>query len=107
MARKLFTSIELPTNGTIALDLTDGKGGAEWTKMTLQVVDGATAPIAGTITINAKVDKLAGAFQVIGSFDLTSKVPQFIEGSYQELQFVGTTMTASSSAFIKVAAHSG
>lgn len=107
MPRKVFTSEEMATNATITLDLASGKSGAEWTKMTLQVVDGTTAPVVGTITINAKVDKGAGAFQLIGSFDLTAKVPKYIEGSYEELQFIGASMTASSSAFIKVAAHSG
>ena len=54
MAKKImFTSTELTTDGTITLEL-GGRTNNDFTKMTLQVVDGAVSPTAGNITINAK-----------------------------------------------------
>lgn len=106
MAKKImFTSTELTTDGTITLEL-GGRTNNDFTKMTLQVVDGAVSPTAGNITINAKVDKenAAATFQLIGTFNLASKAPVVIDGAYEELEFIGDTMTATSSAFIVVAA---
>ena len=102
-----FTTVELTTDATIVQNLNrKGSSTNQYTKLTLQVIDGATAPIAGTITILAKVDRdnTDSTFQQIGQFDLTSKVPVFIQGTYEELQFVGATMTATSSVFIVIAA---
>lgn len=102
-----FTSTEMATNGTVTVDLRrKGSSSNSYTKMTIQVIDGAVAPIAGTITINAKVDadNPSSSFQKIGEFDLTAKVPLFIQGTYEELQFVGATMTATSTAFLVIAA---
>ena len=102
-----FTTVELTTDATIVQNLNrKGSSTNQYTKLTLQVIDGATAPIAGTITILAKVDRdnTDSTFQQIGQFDLTAKVPVFIQGTYEELQFVGATMTLLSSAFIAIAA---
>jgi len=102
-----FTTVELTTDATITLNLNrKGAGTNSYTKLTLQVIDGAVIPAAGTITILAKVDRdnVGSKFQQIGQFDLTAKVPVFIQGTYEELQFVGATMTATSSAFIVIAA---
>ena len=105
MIKDVFTSVELATNATVTLELS-AREHNKYTKLTMQVVDGAVAPIAGTISILAKIDKenTDSSFQTIGSFDMTAKVPVFVEGAYEELQFIGATMTASSSAFIVVAA---
>lgn len=102
-----FTTVELTTDGTITQLLNrKGAGTNGYTKLTMQVIPGAVVPLAGTITISAKVDvqNAASVFQTIGTFDLAAQVPVFIQGSYEELQFVGTTMTATSSAFIAIAA---
>jgi len=102
-----FTTVELTTNATITQNLNrKGSSTNAYTKLTLQVIDGGVSPVAGTITILAKVDvdNVDSTFQEVGQFDLTAKVPVFIQGSYEELQFVGATMTATSSAFIVIAA---
>lgn len=102
-----FTTVELTTNATITQNL--NRKGAQtnsYTKLTLQVIDGGVIPAAGIITVNAKVDRdnVGSKFQKIGEFDMTAKLPLFIQGTYEELQFVGSTMTATSSAFIVIAA---
>jgi len=102
-----FTTVELTTNATITQLLNrKGAGTNSYTKLTLQVIDGAVIPAAGTITINAKVDadNIGSKFQKIGEFDLTAKLPIFIQGTYEELEFIGGSMTALSSAFIVIAA---
>ena len=99
------TSPEITTNGTVVLSLNkkDSTGNNN-TRHTLQIIDGGVPSTAGTITINAKVNSghANATYQLIGTFDCTAKAPIFIEGSYEELQFVGATMTATSSAFIAV-----
>lgn len=92
-----FTTDELTTNATIIQNLNrKGSSSNSYTKLTMQVIDGGNPSTAGTIIIKAKVDRdnTNSSFQQIGQFDLTAKVPIFIQGTYEELQFIGASMTA-------------
>lgn len=107
-------SPEILTNGTEVLTLNKKLSNANPnTKHTLQVMSEWTAgeisggkviPLAGTITVLAKVDSLNvnSTFQEIGQFNLAAQVPLFIKGTFDELQFIGAGMTLLSSAYVTI-----